>query len=80
MAIHVIAVSHNRLHSSNHAVANNIVFTKNAVQMLLISYTLQVELNVASHAMHKILFLNARMNLPQVILSHYTKVSFPRHH
>ena len=64
MAIHVIAVSHNRLHSSNHAVANNIVFTKNAVQMLLISYTLQVELNVASHAMHKILFFKCTYEPP----------------
>ena len=41
-----------------------------------------VELTVASHAMHKDHFLkkNVRMTLPQVILSHYAKVSLPGHH
>ena len=42
--MHVIAVSHNRLDSSNHAVANT---TSNFM----------VELTVASHAMHENFFL-----------------------
>ena len=41
-----------------------------------------VELTVASHAMHNFFFFlkNARMTLPQAIVSHYAKVSLPGHH
>jgi len=51
--------------------------------MLLILCTMLVELTVASHAMPctKIfsfsILKNARITLPQVILSHYAKVSLP---
>ena len=54
MAMHMVAVSHNWLDNSNHAVANNTIYLrKNAVQMLLTSYTVLVEFTVASHVIHK---------------------------
>ena len=62
MVMHVIAVSHNRLDSSNHGIANN-------TRMLYrCSYTMHVELTVVSHATHKKqFFMNSRMTLQQVI-------------
>ena len=53
VAMHVKAVSHNHIDSSNHA-ANNMMYCTDASNL---SLSMLVELTVAIHVMHKNIFL-----------------------